>query len=346
MKKFYKQTRLYTMALVTILFSLQTAFAALALYDTFDAFNTDVWHTADGWANGSPFNNTWRADCVEFSGSEMHLRIDIDDQEGDYPYKAGEYRTNNSDFGYGLYEVNMKCGVGSGTVSGSFFMFNWDPWDEIDIEFLGKDPTLVQFNHYTNGVGGHERIHNLGFDASQDFHTYAFEWLPGVINYYIDGDLVHTTTDNVPTNPGQIMMNTWPGNVRTKKWLGTFNPDILPVYAHYDWVSFTPDNGGGSGGSEDLPPAAPVGFTVSTRGPGTLSLDWFDNTEPDLAGYRIYEATTSGGPYTIIGEQPAGDSWYKLSNVPSGVIFYYIVTAVDIAGNESEPTPEKSGRAK
>ena len=27
------------------------------------------------------------------------------------------------------------------------------PWDEIDIEFLGKDTTKVQFNYFTHGRG-------------------------------------------------------------------------------------------------------------------------------------------------------------------------------------------------
>lgn len=44
---------------------------------------------------------------------------------------------------------------------------------EIDIEVLGKDTTKVQFNYYTNGVGNHEYMYDLGFDASEGFHTYG-----------------------------------------------------------------------------------------------------------------------------------------------------------------------------
>ena len=40
-----------------------------------------------------------------------------------------------------------------------------DPWDEIDFEFLGYDTTKVQLNYYTDGVGGHEYMLDLGFDA-------------------------------------------------------------------------------------------------------------------------------------------------------------------------------------
>lgn len=60
-----------------------------------------------------------------------------------------------------------------GVVS-SFFTYTGpsdnNPWDEIDIEFLGKDTTKVQFNYYTNGVGGHEFLYDLGFDASESYH--------------------------------------------------------------------------------------------------------------------------------------------------------------------------------
>ena len=46
--------------------------------------------------------------------------------------------------------------------------------DEIDIEFLGNDTTKMQVNYYVNGVGGHEAIINLGFDAAASAHEYAF----------------------------------------------------------------------------------------------------------------------------------------------------------------------------
>ena len=33
--------------------------------DSFDGFDSTRWAKADGWANGSPFDNAWRADHVE-----------------------------------------------------------------------------------------------------------------------------------------------------------------------------------------------------------------------------------------------------------------------------------------
>ena len=51
-----------------------------------------------------------------------------------------------------------------------------NPHDEIDIEFLGKDTTKVQFNFFVDGKGGNEYMYDLGFDASEEFHTYGFRW--------------------------------------------------------------------------------------------------------------------------------------------------------------------------
>ena len=49
----------------------------------------------------------------------------------------------------------------------------------------------------------------------------------------------------------------------------------------------------------DPPPAAPTGL-VATAGDGSVSLNWDDNTEPDLAGYNVYRSTTASGPYSKI----------------------------------------------
>lgn len=45
----------------------------------------------------------------------------------------------------------------------------------INIEILGKDTTKVQFNYFTDSRGDHEFFYDLGFDASEDFHDYAFD---------------------------------------------------------------------------------------------------------------------------------------------------------------------------
>ncbi len=95
-------------------------------------------------------------------------------------YSGAEYRTNEF-YGYGYYETSMQAIKNDGVVS-SFFTYTGpsdnNPWDEIDIEVLGKDTTKVQFNYYKDGKGGHEFMYDLGFDASEGYHTYGFDWQP------------------------------------------------------------------------------------------------------------------------------------------------------------------------
>ncbi|MED4150224.1 family 16 glycosylhydrolase, partial [Halalkalibacterium halodurans] len=215
-----------------------------AIYETFNTFNEDIWSIAHGWTNGQMFNATWYDSQITFSNGIMRFAIDKeDDEEAHPPYKAAELRTNDF-YHYGLFEVSMKPAKVEGTVS-SFFTYtgewDWDgdPWDEIDIEFLGKDTTRIQFNYFTNGVGGNEFYYDLGFDASESFNTYAFEWREDSITWYVNGEAVHTATENIPQTPQKIMMNLWPG-VGVDGWTGVFDGDNTPVYSYYDWVRYTP----------------------------------------------------------------------------------------------------------
>ncbi|WP_371660868.1 fibronectin type III domain-containing protein [Streptomyces sp. NBC_00280] len=87
-------------------------------------------------------------------------------------------------------------------------------------------------------------------------------------------------------------------------------------------------------------PAAPTG--VSDNGTITpvaeANLNWDPNTEPDLAGYRVYRSASE--PVALTGDNlVSGSSWtisrYDEKLPPTGGSFYYVVTAVDTHGNES-----------
>lgn len=203
----------------------------------FDTFDESTAQLAD-WSNGSMFNARWTPSNVAFSDGIMTLTIDNDGKGG---YNSGEWRTQQY-YHYGKYEVRMKPISNPGTVS-SFFTYtgpsDGTQLDEIDIEFVGYDTTKVQFNYFTNGVGGHEHYYNLGFDASEEFHTYAFDWKKDSITWFVDGVAVHTATTDIPTTPGKIMMNAWPG-IGVDEWLKPFDGNV-PLVASYDWMKYTPN---------------------------------------------------------------------------------------------------------
>ncbi len=197
-----------------------------------------VW--ADGYSNGNMFNCTWRKSSASVKDGVMSMSVS---KEGS-GYAGAEYRSKGK-YSYGFYSVCMKPAKCSGVVS-SFFTYTNDPvWDEIDIEFLGKDTSVVQFNFYTNGKGNSEFVFNLGFDASLDFHEYAFDWTPNGIVWYVDGVAVYRATATsqkaLPSHSMQIMMNVWNG-IGVDDWLGALDANALPATAQYKWFAYSPSS--------------------------------------------------------------------------------------------------------
>ena len=93
-------------------------------------------------------------------------------------------------------------------------------------------------------------------------------------------------------------------------------------------------------GSDQTAPAAPRGLTAR-GGAGRVSLDWADNRESDLAGYRIYRRTASS---TYAAVATSTSSAYTDRSVTAGRTYYYRVKAYDRSGNESGPSNYATGR--
>ena len=89
-----------------------------------------------------------------------------------------------------------------------------------------------------------------------------------------------------------------------------------------------------------FPPAAPRGVYTVT-GDHEVFVHWLENTESDVAGYRIYQAPCATGgdcPYDLVGTT-TGVS-FRVGSLANGVTRYYAVAAYDRAGNESELSRE------
>ncbi len=95
----------------------------------------------------------------------------------------------------------------------------------------------------------------------------------------------------------------------------------------------------GNGGVPDTtPPAVPTGL-VATAGDGSVSLDWADNGESDLAGYHVERALDPAGPFTrLTSGSGVTPSQYVDTGLPNGVTVHYRVLAVDTSSNLSAAT--------
>ncbi len=97
-------------------------------------------------------------------------------------------------------------------------------------------------------------------------------------------------------------------------------------------VKATISTGGG-------PPSAPTGVTAQVGqfvGIGTIIVRWGSNTEPDLAGYRVYRREfgdpSFGSPISVRG---AGEVSYADTGLPPDTTYEYGVTAFNTQGEES-----------
>ena len=77
-------------------------------------------------------------------------------------------------------------------------------------------------------------------------------------------------------------------------------------------------------------------------GAGKIGLDWSDNTEPDLSHYDVHRSMVAGGPYEKVNTDPVIESEYLDEGLEDETTYFYTVTALDIAGNESEKSEEAS----
>jgi hypothetical protein len=92
-----------------------------------------------------------------------------------------------------------------------------------------------------------------------------------------------------------------------------------------------------------FPPAAPQGLAVvfvpaTPQGPAHLDLSWAISPEADVAGYNIYRSGETGGLGNRLNRDLLLTPVFRDMPEVSGRTYFYRVTAVDRAGNESAPS--------
>ncbi len=88
-------------------------------------------------------------------------------------------------------------------------------------------------------------------------------------------------------------------------------------------------------------PGVPSGV-VAVAGAGSVGVDWADGPEADLAGYDVYRGSVAGGPYVKVNASRLTVSAFTDSGVSAGQSYFYVVRAVDVAGNQSANSVEVS----
>ncbi|VGO13333.1 Amylopullulanase [Pontiella desulfatans] len=92
---------------------------------------------------------------------------------------------------------------------------------------------------------------------------------------------------------------------------------------------------------DTTPPAAPAGLSAVANNHYSITLDWNDNLESDLASYTVYRSVTFGGPFSALASNVM-ESTYLDTDVTETAEFFYTVSATDLVGNEGAQGTEAS----
>lgn len=194
--------------------------------------------------NCNPVGNLNTAKCPRTTAAARNLA-------------SGEIRSKNTDFRYGRYEITIDPpdnGTAVGNADGFIAaMFTWFTprdrnWREVDIEVLGnKNNTFLTNLFFANNVfrwqPGIEKPNKetkpvAAFDAKAS-HKYAFEWLPGMVKWYVDDELVRTVGTGGETL-GSLQVSKLGSKVVMNFWLlnadvgGTGAGNKYPIETKFD----------------------------------------------------------------------------------------------------------------
>lgn len=248
------------------------------LYDDFtgDKLNKDMWVVSDSvWDQWGTDQNGVRPQNVfllkDDANPEAHLLI-----KANGSYYSGDALSSAVDgvntggcistveaMGPGRYDIKMKACPTIGALT-SMWLFSWFNKDdgtvqqnEIDIE-IGLNPYFdkVYFTTWTAPAANTSHGQSLPFMVNDgDWHIYSFDWVTDTdvpyVDYYVDGQLLYTSTVNVPSTNATISIGIW-----VPSWAGGGVTDSVynvstgsrmfdTDYAQISWWRYVPFEMGG-----------------------------------------------------------------------------------------------------
>ena len=236
---------------------------------------------------------------------------DVYDQYS-YPYLSGHINTYDTfNFRYGYIEMRAKVAAGQGFLE-TFYASRTDKsvLGEIDIlEFIGSQPkALYGTVHYDdNGTLTKSKVVRAAQTEalSADYHTYAVDWTPTSIRFYLDGVLTGEITTPESLKAAVYLMadfsvgGTWAGYPdATTPFPSAYSIDYIRVWQ--DASAFAPETVTGTGGSESL--AGGDGADFINAGAGNDTVLAGNGGDLVRGGPGDDRLQGNGGNDTLVGE--------------------------------------------
>jgi glycosidase len=198
------------------------------------------------------------------------------------------------------------------------------PWDDMDTGLLAHYQSLIGLrnDHSFLRTGSFDRLYTHNGDGT---YAYGRRDASGVAVVAVNRDMAsHDLTINVGgyVPEGTVLTDALSGGI----YAVTGGQITVSLLARGGAILITPE------GTDLTPPDAPAGLSA-TPGDGSVDLAW--QAVANAAGYHVYRSPVSGGGYARLNGAPLADLAFHDDTVVNGRLYYYVVTAVDGAGNES-----------
>jgi beta-glucanase (GH16 family) len=304
------------------------------------------WVSGDGCTNSGNAEQQWYtpANVIESDGT-LKLRAQkqtvLAPDGKTYDYTSGMISSGRDtsllstpprfQFKYGYMEMRAKLPAGTGLWPAFWTLPSTQGWPpEIDVmEGRGDRPTDVNvgvYNKTSTGATVHGSVWVTGLaDYTAGFHTFAVDWQPTYLDYYIDGVLRIRVTDTtrIPTEPMYVLANLAVGG----NWPGS--PDAntpFPSDLEIDWIHVFERTGDTTAPSVSLT-SPRTGTTVKRNTTVALAADATDDVA--VSKVAFYSGSTLLGTDTTA---PYTSSWRTGTKKGSQTI---TAKAYDPAGNVS-----------
>ena len=183
------------------------------------ALNREDWNVEThepGWVN-----EEWQAyvdstDNIKVQDGKLLIQpVKTKNEDGTYSYTSGRVNTQGKhDFKYGYFECRAKVPTGKGYLP-AFWMMptdenlygQWPKCGEIDImEVMGQETNKAYGTiHYGEPHDQSQGTYSVSTanNFADSYHTYAVDWEPGKITWYVDGIKYHEESDWFSAKSGQ-----------------------------------------------------------------------------------------------------------------------------------------------
>ena len=215
--------------------------------------NTAVWHTCFWWSTDTctiESNNElelYNAGDVSVQNGYLRLQAQKRNMVGwngqVYSFTSGMVMTGGRKgekqpgftFTYGYVEARAKVPAGQGLWPAIWMLpLSYNSRPEIDImEILGHQTNVTHMNYHY--VGGDNGTTWTGPDFSAGWHTFAIDWEPGALIWYVDGVEYYrfTNASAIASEPEYVLLNLAVGG----DWPGAPNAaTAFPSYFDIDYV--------------------------------------------------------------------------------------------------------------